>query len=100
MNYIKQSLYDFTCTLVGSFFNYDLTKSSQLQLTGFLNYINGLGKDLDNIQRLLDAGADEIEIVSIMNRYVTSKDILPQAIDEAKALIVELQRLVDDTTKD
>ena len=61
----------------------------------FYKFLLDLSEDLIKIDKVFDNGGNIEEAEQIINKYVTNKEKFDIAVDEAKALIVELQSLID-----
>lgn len=61
----------------------------------FYKFLLNLSEDLIQIDKVFDNGGDIKEAEQIINKYVSEKEKFDIVVDEAKALIVELQSLID-----
>ena len=61
----------------------------------FYKFLIELSEDLIKIDKVFDNGGDIKEAEQIINKYVSDKEKFDIVVDEAKALIVEMQSLID-----
>lgn len=61
----------------------------------FYKFLIELSEDLIKIDKVFDNGGDIKEAEQIINKYVSDKEKFDIVVDEAKALIVELQSLIN-----
>lgn len=70
-------------------------KSDNASWRTFYKFLLDLSEDLIKIDKVFDDGGDIKEAEQIINKYVSDKEKFDIVVDEAKALIVELQSLIN-----
>lgn len=70
-------------------------KSDNVSWRTFYKFLLNLSEDLIKIDQFFDNGGDIKEAEQIINKYVSDKEKFDIVVDEAKALIVELQSLIN-----
>lgn len=70
-------------------------KSDNISWRTFYKFLLNLSEDLIKIDKFFDNGGDIKEAEQIINKYISDKEKFDIVVDEAKALIVELQSLIN-----